>query len=151
MNKTISGFDSLDKKLAALGNAKSVQKVIRQAVGFAMTPMVKQAQKDIPESGDSYQLKDGRIVAPGFARRSIKKITQKGSQGDDFIARGLVGVRPSAWFATLYDGGFQRQGGSSEPGNNWLTDAGKDNVNIAISRFQQKLAKAIIKESKRNA
>lgn len=150
MAAIIKGFGALDRKLAALGNAKSVQKVVRQAVVFALTPVVKSAKADIPQGTDSHILPDGRVVSPGYASRSIKKKTKNGRLGDRYLVQGLVGVRASAWYSTLYDTGYTRADGTKVAGDGWLTDAGKDNVDVMIARFNTKLATAIIKEAKKN-
>lgn len=150
MAAIIRGFGALDKKLAALGDARTVQKVVRQAVVFALTPVVKSAKANIPQGTDSHVLRNGRVVSPGFASRSIKKKIKKGFIGDGYLIQGLVGVRASAWYSTLYDTGFTRVDGTKVTGDDWLTDAGKDNVDVMIARFNTKLAKAIIKEAKKN-
>lgn len=150
MTAVIKGFGKLDKKLAALGNAKKVQKMVRQAVVFALTPVVNEARKDIPEGSESHRLDDGRVVSPGYARRSIKKKTQAGRPGDTFFVRGMVGVRRSAWYSLLFDQGYTRADGSQVSGTKWLTDAGKNNADVMIARFEKKLAKALLKDAKKN-
>lgn len=145
----VIGWNKLDKKFNQLADIKTMQKVMRSAVVFALTPVVKQAKATAPQGNQAHKTHKGRLVAPGFAARSVKRRTIKGKITNDFAIKGMVGVSSEAWYATLYSTGFTRKGGKTVAGDNWLANALNQNKQLAFTRFKQKMHKHIAKVAKK--
>lgn len=91
----IEGLKEVSKQLEKLGAAMS-GKAVRAAVGYAVTPVVRDARRFAPKGDRLRKNKKGRYLAPGFLSRSIKKSTFKSRSG--MYARASVGVAPDAWY-----------------------------------------------------
>jgi hypothetical protein len=139
-NKTVvSGWDSLDKQLARLANPKEMRKVARSAANFAVNPALKSARAEAPIGKIAHKTYKGRLVAPGFAARNIRKRVIAGKAGGNFLVRAMIGTSGEAFYATFYDKGFKRKGGRIEPGTGWLSNAIPKNKAVILKRFSDRI------------
>ena len=104
MANEVKGLKELAGKLSKLETSLAV-KSLRGAIFKATTPVVRQMKSRIPVGTEAHRTYKKRLVAPSFAKRSIKRLTGKRylSQGKLSIA---IGVRAEAYYAIrFYDQG----------------------------------------------
>ncbi len=139
-DKVVQGYDELQKKLDRLGDPRLARKAIRQAMNYALVPVVQSARKNIPKGEAGHTLRDGRVVAPGFASRNIKKRLK--IEGDSIVGR--VGVAGQAFYINFFETGTRYL--KKKP---WLERSLKDNEQKVIKRFRDKLRISIEKLAKK--
>ena len=93
----VKGLRELEKKLAKLGQ-QNAGKALRQAAMNATTPGLKAAKREAPIGKQMHRTYKGRLVAPGFLRRSI---VRRSSYRNGW-ARVIVGVRKEAFYGVLF-------------------------------------------------
>ncbi len=116
MASSLEGVAKLSKQLAELGQV--VQgKGLRETVRTAIKPARDKAKALIPVGVDAHQTHKGRLVAPGFAKRSIAVAVKLGRTGQS--ARASLGVRPEAFYAV----NFVELGTAKMSAHPWLRPA----------------------------
>lgn len=123
---TFTGFDDLSAKLAALSSDEQVGKVLRSTVRSAMKQVKKRAEARIPQGIDAHRTYKGRLVAPGFARRSLRVIAKLDKSKHK--ASAVLGVRAEAFYAVQ----FVELGTSKQPARPWLRPAFAESNDPAI-------------------
>lgn len=147
------GFEELDKLFKELGSAAS-GKALRQSVGVAMTPVVKQARVWAPEGGEfggeprTHRTYKGRLVTPGFLSRNIGKSTFL-SKSKNF-ASASVAPRGEAWYGKLFSSSlprpFKTKNGTRDfPEDDFLAEAFDAKKDEMIRRFYDALGKRLDK------
>jgi|TARA_Y100000034_G_scaffold133845_1_gene200620 HK97 gp10 family phage protein len=141
--EVVQGFKALDKKLEALSDPRLQRKAIRQALNFAVTPVLQSARANIPKGTKAHKTYLGRIVAPGFASRSIKKKIK--IEGTALVAK--VGLKKEAFYALFYETGTSKGGphSSDRPARPWLEPALEGNKTTVVKRFGEKMGTSIKK------
>lgn len=124
-----AGFDDLAAKINALKDPDEVGKVLRKAVRQGMGEVKKRAESLIPQGVDAHRTYKGRLVAPGFARRSIRLITKVDKSKQKVSA--ILGVRAEAFYAL----NFIELGTSKMPAQPWLRPAFAASADPAISQI----------------
>lgn len=98
-NAAGSGFALLAKQLRLL--KKNVQgKALRAAARAAITPALERAKQAIPQGVDKHRTYKGRLVQPGFARKSIRAIVVVSR--DKQKAEAILGVKAEAFYAVQF-------------------------------------------------
>ncbi len=138
----IEGLRELHRQLERLGLAAQ-GRVLRNSVNVAMTPVVREARKRIPVGDTPHKTYRGRLVAPGFAKRNIKKRTR--TQRDKSRAVAMVGVGKEAYYATQ----FVEGGTKFQPAQPWLIPAFEAKQNTVLDKLSERLAANIEKEARR--
>lgn len=138
MTNLLEGVAELEKKLENL-KLKQQTAVLRAAVRAAMTPARDRAVELIPVGVDAHRTFKGRLVAPGFAKRSIRMVT-KVEQGGAVVSAAL-GVRREAFYAV----NFVELGTAKMPAHPWLRPALKTTQDQALAIFADKLKERIDK------
>lgn len=118
MTSYLDGVAVLKKRLEALDQVAQI-KILRSAVRTGIKPAKQRAQELIPVGIDAHRTYKGRLVAPGFAKRSIRTITVVRS--DKKAVSALLGVRKEAFYAVT----FVEVGTSKMPAKAWLRPAMK--------------------------
>jgi hypothetical protein len=135
----VEGLKELNKKLKGM-SADLQGKYLQQSMGFAMTPVVKSARENAPRGERYHKTYKGRIVAPGFLSRSIRKKTMRAKPGR--LPRAVVGVKKEAYYGPAFvEKGIR--GKKRVPEDNFLTDAFYSNLNDVRGRFRKKLRNKI--------
>lgn len=116
MASGLEGTRELEAKLRALGEAVAAP-ILRKAVRKAIKPAFQKAQELIPVGVDAHRTYKGRLVAPGFARRSIRTVTRVSDDKQRVSA--ALGVRKEAFYAVL----FTELGTSKMAAHPWLRPA----------------------------
>lgn len=134
----IDGLRELDRKLAELGRQTGV-KVLQQACGAAMTPVVNAARQMAPKGSKAHRTYKGRLVAPGFLSRNIKKRTYKDKAGR--WAGAFVGASREAFYGPM----FQELGTKHHAAQPFLQPAFENNRATVENRLKAELRKRIDK------
>lgn len=145
--KLTEGFDELDKLFKEAGAAVS-GKALRQSVGFAVTPIVKEARANAPQGAEAHRTYKGRMVAPGFLSRNIGKKTFL-SKGKNFAS---ASVQPAgeAWYGKLFSSTVTRpfktkSGTRSFPTDDFLAEAFDTKKDEVVRRFYGDIGKRLDK------
>ena len=129
----IKGLDKLSKELHEL-TPKIARKILRQSVSVALTPTLKSVKLKAPVGHLAHRTYKGRLVAPGFLSRNIKKSTKFYPKTGRAIAR--ISVVPEAWYGMFYDTGFNSKFDQTE----WMTETFISDRRAIEMRFEQALA-----------
>lgn len=134
--KNLQGFKELNRKLKKLSQLDH-GKVIRTATNAAAQPVVKRAKQLIPKGERAHKTYKGRLVAPGFSSRNVKK---KGSLSRDKRRMTVsVGVEGEAYYAAS----FVELGTSKMPARPWLRPALRQSRSKSIDVFKTRVNKRI--------
>lgn len=117
----LKGAAELDRKLAELG-AVAGERVMNGAMRAALRVVKTEAEaaaKGLNESGRAHRTYKGRLVAPGFASRSLRVVMVRQKATNRF--RAVLGVRREAFYAVQFlEVGVESRG---IPRGLWLTGA----------------------------
>lgn len=126
----LEGAAALDRQLAALADPKATGKVLRSGVGSAMRTVVKKkAEALIPEGDEPHRTYKGRLVAPGFAKRSLRVKTYVSKDGQK--AGAVLGVKKEAFYAVQ----FIELGTAYVPAKPWLVPAFESTQREALAKL----------------
>lgn len=133
---SVKGLKELDKQLENVSR-KLAAKAIRQAALQATTPAYRQMKLAAPIGSREHKTYKGRLVTPGFLKRSIKRKTFV-SKNSVFV---LIGVLPEAYYGvTFLDDGTQTIGARK-----WFVKSFENKTDEIVKRFREVLAKKIQK------
>jgi HK97 gp10 family phage protein len=90
---------------------------LRLAVRSAIQPALERARTLMPVGVDAHRTYKGRLVQPGFARRSIRAVVSVSR--DKKTASAILGVKAEAFYAAQ----FVELGTSKTPAKPWLRPA----------------------------
>ncbi len=147
----LEGFKELSKKLSSMGSAVG-GKILRQSVGAAVTPVLKEARLNAPQGDRSHKTHKGRLVAPGFLSRSIKKKTFKSRDGR--YASAVIGVKKEAFYGVQFvERGYtptdrNKKKHSSVDPNEWLTKSLESKRREVTNKLKQDMLKRILKAAR---
>ena len=141
MASELLGVTKLSGKLKKL-IASAEPRQIRSAVSYALTPVVKAAKAAAPVGTQAHKTYKGKLVAPGYLSRNIKK-TARVSR-DKQVVIGSVGPSREAFYGTQ----FVEVGTSKISRAPWLTPVFEANQAAMIDRFGDKLEALIKKAAK---
>jgi len=96
----IIGFDELSQKLNTLSDPKEMGKALRSTVRNAMNDVKKVAAGLIPVGIDAHRTYKGRLVTPGFAKRSLKVVSTLDKRRGS--ASAILGVSSEAFYAIQF-------------------------------------------------
>jgi HK97 gp10 family phage protein len=134
---SVEGVAELTRQLQALGKLED-GKAIRASVRAAMKPALDRARQLIPKGTDKlHRTYKGRLVAPGFASRSVRMITTVSR--DKQQAAAVLGVRREAFYAVQ----FVELGTSKQPARPWLRPAFKSTRDQQLAAMQKSLQGSI--------
>tara|TARA_R100000935_G_C2825317_1_gene161959 strand:+ start:1224 stop:1703 length:480 start_codon:yes stop_codon:yes gene_type:complete len=147
----VLGLDELERKLGELDN-KLAGKAIYGALGYALTPVVKDAKKFASKAKEPHTVvySNGKKieVKPGLLRTAIKKrrVPKSEMKGEFaqgaamgmYIGTGRNKVYPNYWH-------FIERGTSTQPATPFIRPAFDNNIDLMLSRFSEKLNENIDK------
>ena len=117
MNIELDGVAALTKQLKALASVSETGAVLKGAVSDAMGKVRDQARQNVPVGRKRHRTYKGRLVSPGFAKRSLRVLARLSK--DKTRAYALLGVRSEAFYALQ----FIELGTSRIPRRPWLVPA----------------------------
>lgn len=132
--ETVEGLKELSRKLAALGE-KVGGKALRQATLNASTPALKAAKLAAPVGQVAHKTYKGRLVAPGFLKRSIKRK----SYYKNGKAVAMIGVKAEAFYGVQ----FVEKGTKNISAKPWLVPAFVNNRDNMEQRLKDQIKKKI--------
>lgn len=132
----LEGVAELTKKFQELG-AAATGAALRSAARAAMKPAADRAKALIPVGTVAHRTFKGRLVAPGFARRSIRVVTKLSRDKQKVTA--LLGVRREAFYAVQ----FVELGTSKTPAEPWLRTAFESQKDPALRAIGDNMRKRI--------
>jgi len=130
----LHGVKDLQSKLEKLDSAVAA-KALRQAAMLATTPAVREMRAAAPVGQEAHRTYKGRLVAPGFLSRSIKR-TSRLRNG---VATVLIGVRREAFYGLH----FIELGTKYISAQPWFTLVFERNKNTMLRRFREQLRRKI--------
>lgn len=139
------GFKELDQQLAQLADAvgpKRANRVMKNALKQAATPVVKMARAKAPVGDRMHKTYKGRLVSPGFLSRNIDKQAFVTKQGTGVVR---MGPKAEAFYGTQ----FLERGTRFISPRPWLVPAFEAASSAMLSKFAEALAKLIDKEVKK--
>lgn len=141
MGVKLEGVAELTRKLDQLGRLED-GKALRAGVRAGGRVVVKKAKELIPKGVDAHRTYRGRLVAPGFASRSIRAITVLSK--DKQKASAVIGVRLEAFYAVQ----FVELGTSKMAKQPWLKPAFDSTLDAQQEALASSLRKTIDKVAK---
>ena len=132
----IEGMKELSSKLVLLGT-KLGGKALRQAASAATTPALREMKAAIPVGSTEHKTYKGRLVAPGFAKRSIRRQARlrKGT------ATVTIGVLPEAFYAVS----FADRGTKNMTAQPWFESRFENNQRTMTNEMVKQLKARILK------
>jgi HK97 gp10 family phage protein len=111
----VEGLKELSNRLAELG-ATLGGKALRQAAMLATTPAMKEIKAAAPVGKRAHKTHKGRLVAPGFTKRSIKRksrlrkgravvsigVLSEAFYGVHFVDQGTEKMDAQPWFKNVF-------------------------------------------------
>ena len=131
----VQGLKELQAKLQDM-ESKTSQKALRSALMQSATPMVRKLRAVAPVGTRDHRTYKGRLVAPGFLRRSVGKASKLVRAKNSTIAVVFIGVKKEAYYGPQ----FLDKGTKFIKGMHWFKhtfDTGSGNI---LSNFRSKLA-----------
>lgn len=142
MASNISGVDELTKKLSELTNAKGMGLALRSASASGMRKVMNAAKSGVPVGTVEHRTYKGRLVAPGFAARSLRIHSYASPDGQK--AGAILGVKSEAFYALQ----FIELGTSKMAARPWLRPAFQAQQQAALAQFVVMLRKRVEKAAK---
>lgn len=137
----LEGVAQLTRQLDEL--TKQVKgKGLRAAVRAGIRPAATAAKANIPVGDVMHKTYKGRLVAPGFAQRSVRTVTTLSKTGEQ--ASAVLGVRREAFYATQ----FVEVGTAKMPAQPWLRPAFESTQDAQQQAIADSLRKTILKAAK---
>ncbi len=140
-NFHIEGLKELEIKLSKLG--KSVgQKTLRAATSAAILPTKRKMRAAEPVGSIEHKTYKGRLVAPGFLRRSIKHLSRFDKRTGTAIVR--IGVKKEAYYGVS----FVDKGTVKQVAQPWFKSTFKNDAPHILETLKKKLKEKILKAAR---
>lgn len=139
MASNVIGMAELSLKLNKI-SAAVAKKHLRSAAMYATAPTVKAMKAAAPRGTKAHRTWKGRLVAPGFLSRSVKRVV-KFKDGRMSLK---IGVRGEAFYGVT----FLDEGTKETSGKHWFKSRFEQDEAAIISRFSNKLRERILAAAK---
>lgn len=136
MSQDIEGLKKLLRQLKTLTRSDG-GKALRRSARAAIQEPLQRARAAIPVGVDEHRTYKGRIVQPGFAKRSIRAIVTVSR--DKKKVEAILGVKAEAFYAVQ----FVELGTTKTPARPWLRPAFQSSEAQQISTLSTELRNAI--------
>lgn len=100
--KYVKGLDELSKELRKLGPDIG-KKALRSATAGALTPTYKKIKMKAPVGDEAHRTHKGRLVAPGFLKRSLSRSSRFFPRMGKAVAK--IKINAEAFYGGFYDVG----------------------------------------------
>ncbi len=133
---TLEGVAALTQQLNAL-TVLEEGRALKGAVRAGMKPALLQAQMTAPVGSMPHRLKNGLLVAPGYARSTLRIVTTINSAKN--IASAIMSTRALAYYEAV----FQEIGTWKMPAHPWLRRALLDTRDAGETAFKESIGRAV--------
>ena len=137
----ISGLKELSDKLEKIGKAAG-SKAMRNAAVAATTPVMRDMRAAAPVGKKEHRTYKGRLVAPTFLRRSIKRKSWIDKKWGS--VKVIIGVASEAYYGVQ----FLDKGTKFIPAQPWFEKTFEKNASRMVAVFGAKLGTQIKKAAK---
>jgi len=131
----VQGLKELQAKLQDM-ESKTSQKALRSALMTSATPTVRKLRAVAPVGTRDHRTYKGRLVAPGFLRRSVGKESKLVRAKNSTIAVVYIGVKKEAYYGVQ----FLDRGTKYIKAQPWFRSTFDENSSNIVSNFRAKLA-----------
>lgn len=136
----LEGFADLSRKLSELGAATG-GKALRSALFTASLPALRSIQAAAPVGTKAHRTYKGRLVAPGFLKRNIRRKSLLSRNKEFAIV--LIGPAQEAFYSQFIEKG--KKGYSAHP---FIEPAFASSQDAVLQRFKERLTVLIDKARK---
>lgn len=153
MKTNVEGLKELHDKLGKL-SAEMEGKALRSAMMSATLPIVREMQAAAPKGSDTHRTYKGRLVAPGFLSRSVRRVTRINKREGKVSLS--IGVRKEAFYGisfldeTLHVS--KRDGKPIQPyvltGSRWFESVFVRKSGVILASFRKSLGAKISRLTK---
>ena len=133
---TLEGVAALTAQLNALSSLEE-GRALRGAVRAGMKPALERAQTLAPVGSQPHRLKNGLLVAPGYARSTLRIVTT--INGAKNIASAILSTRKLAFYEAL----FVEMGTRKMPAQPWLRRSLLESRPRCEEAFRDSIARAV--------
>ena len=133
---TLEGVAALTAQLNAL-TVLEEGRALKQAVRAGMKPALVQAQMTAPVGTEPHRLRNGLLVAPGYARETLRVVTT--INGAKNIASAIMSTRKLAF----YEVKFIEMGTRKMPAQPWLRRSLLETRDAGEAAFKDSIARAV--------
>jgi hypothetical protein len=140
-SSTLEGVAELTRQLQALGKLEDGL-ALKRACKAGIKPALLRAQELIAVGTIPFRTYDGLLVAPGFAKLSLRTISTINSAKN--VASGILGVRQRAYYATQ----FLELGTRKMAAQPWLRRSLLETRDACEEAFRANLLKSVLKAAK---
>jgi len=134
----VEGLDELSKKLKKLEKTLGI-KTLAQSASSAMNKTKREIQAAAPVGKKAHKTYKGRLVAPGFLKRSVAKRTKKIKRSGRVVV--TIGVKTEAFYGVQ----FLDRGTKHISARRWFEDKFHRNRIQIENEFSAQLKKRIDK------
>ena len=138
----IEGMRELSLKLDELG-AKLGAQALRQAASQSLTPVVREIRAAAPVGTRAHKTYRGRIVAPGYLKRSIRRKSYVDKRRGSAVA--MIGVEPEAFYGVNFLDRPARNPTRNYTPRHWFKDRFTKNKGAIENNFARLLKQKIEK------
>jgi HK97 gp10 family phage protein len=129
MASQLEGVANALAQLKAAGQV-SEERVLRQTVRAAAKPVLREMESRAPVGAVMHETYKGRLVAPGFLRRSVRMVVTRIKNGAGSVAA-IFGVRKEAFYGVS----FVERGTVKQRAQEWLASSLESKSAEAIDKF----------------
>jgi len=138
---TLEGVAALTRQLIALGSLDD-GKALKLACRAAMKPALARAQAAIPVGTEPHRLRNGLLVAPGYAKSTLKiAVTINGQKN---IASSVMSVGKGAYYAVK----FVEFGTRTQAAQPWFRSSFANARSDAEAAFKDSLQRSVERAAK---
>lgn len=139
---TLEGVAELTKQLNALSSLEE-GRALRGAVRAGMKPALELAKTIAPVGSEPHRLSNGLLVAPGYARASLRVVTT--INGAKNVASAIMSTRKLAF----YEAKFVELGTRKMPAQPWLRRSLLESRSNCEAAFKDSIAAAVERAAKK--
>ena len=132
----LKGMNHLLKQLSSI-EASVAKKHLRSAANYATKPTMAALKAAAPRGTEAHRTYRGRLVAPGFLSRSIKRVTKL----KDGKLKVSMGVKREAWYGVHF---LDETGTKYMKGRHWFKSRFIADSPKMAGRFKDQLRKRIL-------
>jgi len=141
MRSSLEGVAALTRQLNALSSLEE-GRALKRAVKAGIKPALKRAQDTVPIGTVPFRTYRGLLVAPGFAKQSLRTISTINAAKN--VASGILGVRKEGYYILQ----FVEFGTRKMPAHPFFRRALFDSRSDCEEAFRDSIARSVVRAAK---